>query len=36
LPVNILWHLGAIVQPPPETYRLTGLDAADAIERFLR
>ncbi|HTU00947.1 MAG TPA: hypothetical protein VMG58_03990, partial [Candidatus Sulfotelmatobacter sp.] len=36
LPINMLWHLSAIVQPPPGNYRLTGLDTGDAIEQFLR
>jgi|CZKI01.1.fsa_nt_gi hypothetical protein len=35
LPINMLWILSAVVQPPPGNYRLTGLDTGDAIERFL-
>jgi hypothetical protein len=36
IPVNMLWKLSAVAQPPPGSYRLTGLDTGDAIERFLQ
>jgi len=35
LPVNVLWAFGAAVQPAPARYWMTGLDAGDAVERFL-
>ena len=36
LPINMLWHISSVVQPPPDNYRLTGLDTGDAIERLLK
>ena len=36
LPVSLLWTLSGVTQPPPSSYRLTGLDTGDAVARFLR
>jgi hypothetical protein len=35
LPVSVLWAFSAAVQPAPGTYRITGVDTGDAVERFL-
>ena len=34
LPVDLLSTLSAVLQPPPGSYRLTGLDTGDAVRRF--
>lgn len=36
LPVNLLPTLSAVLQPPPASYRLAGVDAGEAVGRFLR
>ncbi|HMD60146.1 MAG TPA: hypothetical protein VKG78_01870, partial [Opitutaceae bacterium] len=35
IPVNMLWKMSPVLQPPPAGYRLAGVDAGDAVERFL-
>jgi len=35
LPVDVLWALGGLMQPPPRKYQLTDILVGDALERYL-
>jgi hypothetical protein len=35
LPIDVLWTISGLVQPPPRNYRQTDLLAGDALERYL-